>query len=470
MTITRFLMTPVLLGVAAAQAAAGQAVSAAPVPAGRFGPGLSMAIPSDLVDRAQDLYALARDLSESGTMDRATAAARAFAATAAGRFGGALPMAIASDPDDRADDLYERARDLIENGRFDRAIVEFDRVIALKSRLTDAAMFWKAYSLAKLGQRADALTAIADLTKQFPESKWLRDAKALEVEVRQASGQTVSPASQDDEELKLMALRGIMQSDPEQALPVLEKMLTGSNSPKVKDRALFVLSQSRSARARDIIAGVAKGNANPDLQLRAIRYLGLMGGADSRQVLVDVYRSSNDPAVKRAILRGYMQSGDRERLFGLAKSETDPSLRAEAVRQLGLMNARGELEQLYSSESSADVKKQILQAMFLGGDSDRLIELAKSEKDPELRKTAIRNLGLMKRAGTGDALVSIYNADSSVDVKKAVINALFIQTNATALVTLARAEKNLDLKKDIVSKLSTMKSKEAMDYLMELLK
>jgi hypothetical protein len=76
----------------------------------------------------------------------------------------------------------------------------------------------------------------------------------------------------------------------------------------------------------------------------------------------------------------------------------------------------------------------------------------------------------MKRAGTGDALVSIYNADSSVDVKKTVINALFIQTNATALVTLARAEKNLDLKKDIVSKLSTMKSKEAMDYLMELLK
>ena len=133
-------------------------------------------------------------------------------------------------------------------------------------------------------------------------------------------------------------------------------------------------------------------------------------------------------------------------------------------------SARSELEQLYSSESSADVKKQILQAMFLGGDSDRLLELAKSEKDPELRKTAIRNLGLMKRAGTGDALVSIYNADSSVDVKKAVINALFIQTNAAALVTLARAEKNVDLKKDIVSKLSTMKSKEAMDYLMELLK
>ena len=77
-------------------------------------------------------------------------------------------------------------------------------------------------------------------------------------------------------------------------------MLTGTNSPKVKDRALFVLSQSHSARAREIIAGVASGNANPDLQLRAIRYIGIMGGAgqppDSRRRLQDVatIRRSSD--------------------------------------------------------------------------------------------------------------------------------------------------------------------------------
>src|SRR5436853_243741 len=81
-----------------------------------------------------------------------------------------------------------------------------------------------------------------------------------------------------DDDLKLLVLRGIMQSDPDQAIPIIEKVLTSANSPKVKDRALFVLSQSRSPRARDIIAGVAKGNGNPDLQLRAIRYVGMMGG------------------------------------------------------------------------------------------------------------------------------------------------------------------------------------------------
>jgi tetratricopeptide (TPR) repeat protein len=374
------------------------------------------------------------------------------------------------DADDRADDLYDEGRNAIEDGRYDRAVDRFNRLIDLKTTRTDAALYWKAYSLAKLGQRDEALTTLADLQKRFGDSRWLKDARALDVEVRQASGQTVSPASQQDDELKLMALRGIMQSDPEQAFPIIEKMLTGPNSLKVKDRALFVLSQSRSARARDVIAGIAKGNGNPDLQLKAIRYLGMMGGNDNRQILADAYRTSPDVAVKRAILRSYMMSGDRERLFALAKGETDQSLRSEAVRQLGVMHSSSELSQLYQAEPSVEVKKQILQAMFVGGDADKLIELAKSERDPELRKSAIHSLGMMKRTGVSEALTGIYASDASLDVKKAVVNALFIQGNAAGLVALARAEKNPEMKKDIVSKLSIMKSREATDYLLELLK
>ena len=109
--------------------------------------------------------------------------------------------------------------------------------------------------------------------------------------------------------------------------------------------------------------------------------------------------------------------------------------------------------------------------MFVGNQSDKLIELAKGEKDPELRKTAIRNLGLMKRAGTAEALVVDLRVGlgASTSARRS-INALFLQNNAKALVDLARAEKNPEMKKEIVSKLSIMKSKEATDYLLELLK
>jgi HEAT repeat protein len=164
-----------------------------------------------------------------------------------------------------------------------------------------------------------------------------------------------------------------------------------------------------------------------------------------------------------------MTSGDRERLLSAAKSEKDPALRAEAVRQLGIIHADAELAELYQSETSAEVKKNILHGMFIGN-SDKLIDLAKNEKDPELRRTAIHDLGLMRRPGAADALTSIYASDPNIEVRKAVVNALFLQQNAGALVSLARNEKSVEMKKEIVQKLSLMKSKEAMDYLAELLK
>ena len=44
------------------------------------------------------------------------------------------------------------------------------------------------------------------------------------------------------------------------------------------------------------------------------------------------------------------------------------------------------------------------------------------------------------------------------------------QNSAATLVALARAEKNPELKTEIVRRLSTMRSQEARDYMLELLK
>src|SRR5205823_5838365 len=82
------------------------------------------------------------------------------------------------------------------------------------------------------------------------------------------------------------------------------------------------------------------------------------------------------------------------------------------------------------------------------GGSPRLIDLAKSEKDPDLRRSAIHNLGLMHRPGASEALASIYASDANVEIRKAVVNALFLQQNASALVGLARNEKSPEMKKE----------------------
>ena len=370
---------------------------------------------------------------------------------------------------EKEQDLYEEASDAFDDHDWRRAAKLFERVAEMRMSHADGALYWLAKSENNLGMRSEALNTILNLQKSYPKSKWNEDAKALEIEVRQSAGQRIEPEHVADEELKLMAINGLMQSDPEQAIPILERLLQSSNSEKLKDRALFVLSQSSSPRALDILTRTAK-NGPPDLRSRAIRYLGIMGGERSRQILTDVYNSSTDPDVKKSILRSYMISGDRGRLLALAKGEPNADLRAEAVMQLGVMGAREELSQLYSSEQSIEVRKRIIQAMFIGGNSEKLADIARNEPVLDLKLAAIRNLGLLGGDRSGQFLLSLYNSDSRPEIRKTVINSLFVQGNAHALVDLARREKDIDLKKSIVSRLSLMKSKEATDYLMEYLR
>jgi HEAT repeat protein len=367
--------------------------------------------------------------------------------------------------------IYAEAQRYMDRREWDRAIARFSDVATMKGTRADAALHWKAWSQHRNGQRSDALTTIATLAKEYPNSRYLKDARALEVEVRRGTGQPVRPESQTDDELKLMAIQALSNVDAEQTVPMLEKLLASPASPRLKERALFVLAQSNSARAREVLKGFARGSSTPELQSQAINYLGVHGGRESRAALAEVYSATADVDVKRRIMRSFMISGERERLLGLAQSEQNPELRREAVKQLGVMGAHEALWTLYQKESSLEVKKQILHSMFVAGQGPRMIELAKSEQNVELRGVAVRNLGLMGGKANGAALVEIYGKDRDPSIRSGVIQALFIQGDAPSLVALARKEEDDTRKKEIVQKLSLMTNHPAArDYMLELLK
>jgi hypothetical protein len=370
---------------------------------------------------------------------------------------------------ERLEELYADGREELDDEQYDKAVAKFKLLADMNGPQTDSALYWKAYAENRMGKRDTALTTIADLKKRFPQSRWKKDAEALEIEVRQSSGQPPRPESESDEDLKALALQAIMNSDPERAMPILEKRLTGNGSPKEKSKTLFVLAQSGSPKALEILEKVALGQSNPDLQRKAVEYLGMFGGQKAKKTLGEVYTSSKDEAVRRAVLRSYMLSGDRESLLAAAKSEKDESLKREAIRQLGLTGGLSELQQLYQAEPSTELRREILQGFFLGGDSQKLVQVAQGEKDPELRRTAIRNLGLMGGGDASKALQDIYAKETDRSLKEEVLNAYFLQGNAKALVAIARSEKDPGLKKRAVEKLSLMGSKEGNDYLMELL-
>src|SRR5690242_20072456 len=132
---------------------------------------------------------------------------------------------------ERLDELYSDGREALDEDRFDKAAEKFSQLAELNGPQTDAALYWKAYAENKHGQRDSALTTIADLDKKFAQSRWIKVAEALEIEVRQSAGHPLSPDKQSDDDLKMLALRGIMTGNPEKGIPLVEGILNGAGNP-----------------------------------------------------------------------------------------------------------------------------------------------------------------------------------------------------------------------------------------------
>ncbi len=180
-------------------------------------------------------------------------------------------------------------REALDEDHYDRAASSFAELAKRNGPQTDAALYWEAYAQNRQGKRDAALATLAELKHRFPQSRWQKDASALEIEVRQRSGQAPRPDSESDEDLKMLAIQGLMNSAPDRALPLLEKVLNGAGTPKEKSKALFVIAQSGSPEAKQILGRIASGQSNPDLQHKAVEYLGMFGGDDSHKILADVY-------------------------------------------------------------------------------------------------------------------------------------------------------------------------------------
>ena len=237
-------------------------------------------------------------------------------------------------------EFYAQGTAALDTARYEKALEAFAEAAALKGLKADSSLYWKAFSEYKVQALQAALESLKEIQKNFPDSRWLEQALALELEVKASMGEPVSPAATPDEELKLLALNGLLNTDAEQALPMLEKMISGQQPIHLKKRALFVVSQSKSPRAKEILTSVARGSSGPDLQLEALQYLQMFGGAEDQKLLSDVYSVSKDRDVKGRVIDALFIQGDARTLVDMARKETDPAMRKRIVERLSRMKAK----------------------------------------------------------------------------------------------------------------------------------
>ena len=261
------------------------------------------------------------------------------------------------------DDAYTAGTHAMDEHRWQDAVSAFDKVIGEKGKRVDAALYWKAYSLNKLGKTQLAIATCDQLHSQFADSSWNKDCNTISLDVQadpkiMAADQTkmrmdrihphvkIRPemggdggvARGSDEDLKMLALNSLLNRDPATALPLLRGILSGNQPLSVKKHALFVLAQSKSPEAEGILRDAALGKLDPQLQGQAIQAIAVFQGKRANDTLAEVYRTTTDPKIKSSIISAMFITKDAPRMVEMARNEKDLELKRRIVSELALMN------------------------------------------------------------------------------------------------------------------------------------
>ena len=284
----------------------------------------------------------------------------------------AEPLPAAND-----DPIYLLGTRAMNERRWTDAIASFDQVIQAHGSRADAALYWKAYALNKLGKPQLMEATCAQLRTDYRSSTWNRDCGVLVMQAQLSAlaqdqvqgrmpkldpiplvidpkvfdpkvfgttdvGTNWYPAKRDpDSDLKILAINSMLNRDPAQAVPILHGVLTSSTQTRaVKEHAMFVLAQSHSPQAQAAMQEMLTGKDGADLQRQAIHASGVFQGKQHNDTLEAVYRNSSDAATKHAVISAFFISQDADRMVDLAKMEKNMELKRSIVSELALMQGK----------------------------------------------------------------------------------------------------------------------------------
>ena len=264
------------------------------------------------------------------------------------------------------DEAYERGRDALDQQRYKDAYRAFLESADAGGDQSDAASYWLAYTMARLDRTDEALDELARFQGDHPDSRWSDDARKLALEL----SRDVDPETHAEEELKLIALHGLVATDPERAAPRLEKFLREAHSSAMKEEALFLLLQSGAPGAKGIALDLARSSEDEELRVAAIHSLATLGDMGTDE-LAGLYDSIDSLEGKMAILEGYMINGDLSRMLDVARNESDARLRSVAFDFLAASGAVDELESLFDSSSSPEFQRHLEHVSRVADDFER---------------------------------------------------------------------------------------------------
>ncbi|HKS06315.1 MAG TPA: HEAT repeat domain-containing protein [Gemmatimonadaceae bacterium] len=423
-----------------------------------------------------------------------------------------------------ADSVYRAARSAFNDDRYRRAVDLFGEYLdrfPRGGRAADA-LYYRAFSRFRLGERSDLRAALSDLSRyedQYRSTEMIDDARALRTRVCSAlagsgdaecgqelvqraggpppagtgprgSGPTGTPpaargntrsTSDDDDDLRIMALNGLIQMNSEAALPILKRLLAdrSGSSENIREQALWLVSQKGSREAVDILLDVAKNDPSSSVRENAVFWLSQTNDPRVVDVLEQMLMQSTDRAIQQKAVFSLSQvRGQRasDILRAYAERKDAPEeVRADAIFWLA-QSGRGVnvtyLRDLYGRLTEDELKDKVIFALTqMKEGRPVLLEIAKDTREnPERRGQAIFWLG--QGSNNISELASLYGTLDNSELKEQVIFSISQSSDRAALdklMEIARSDKDRSAREKAVFWIGQSRDPRAVKFIEELI-
>lgn len=406
---------------------------------------------------------------------------------------------------DPADSLYRLARELLNRGEYRRAALTFKELSTKMptSGYAADALYWQAFALYRIGGTTEMRSAIDALELQkekYPGARLQSENAALSLRIRgalaargdaeaaatirTAAGDSALRCDREEQSVRVEALNALTQSDPDGAMPILQKTLArrDSCSAPLRRTAVFLVgNKNRDAASVTLLSQVARNDPSVEVRGAALEWLARVPGDEALGVLEEISRDTSDARVQQAAVRALVRHPSpraRQLVRNIVERSDSPErLRLEALGAFDRDRATADdiawMRTLYSRTDNVRVKARIVNTLAnIGGDEvdQWMLAMARNvDESSDTRRYAVRRVG---RTLPIAELAKLYDTSSERAIREVLIETLAARAEGEAtdkLLDIVKTGTDPQLRRSAISALTRKKDPRTLRLLMEII-
>jgi HEAT repeat protein len=225
-----------------------------------------------------------------------------------------------------------------------------------------------------------------------------------------------------------------------------------------------------------VLSGAADGS-DLDEELRMYALAQLMDRDPERALplVLDMMNSTGSENVRSDTLFILGMSDDpraQQLIAQIARDSKNPDLQVNAIHMLGISSNQPSIDllsDLYHESTSIEVKKAVIQAYMIGDDSDAVVDLLLKMLKTE--KNPELQKEIIQALGVMDAteqIAALYTSLDGFELRKAVLEAMMIADDTDGLIKVLESEKDAELRAVAMEMLAVNGDKASAEYLVGL--